>query len=537
MSDSLIDLRNNYVSPSETIAAVDNVASDVLKHCPLVLIDVTTGYLCGGSERMHIFKCDPAFKKLVSSMTKKLDKEQIRNVVTGFLDYVMFSHVWEGQEPSFQDVTAVKSVWQLPQTPQNEKLRNFCKKTRNLKYRWAWSDTCCIDKLTNVILDRSLTSMYRWYENSAATLVLLVGMEHPSKPGDLPFSLWMTRAWTLQELLAPKVIVFYDSAWKPYLGETCANHKESPGIMQELADAIKISSGTIVAFHPDDLTVREKLRLASARNATVEEDIAYSLIGIFKSDVRPHYGEGYAAVGHLLDEIVTRSGEVTVLDWIGKSSPYNSCLPASLSVYNQAPHIPQALEGEEMEASTAQLRSVLARDEAVGFYASVSALPDATFVNRRLSLPCIVFRASSLRVHELRRSQKVYVAEVPGLARFVEFRTADDLMLQEPWRLVFVHPWIRRIRGPHSVVARGYEAGFNVAPVPTSSLFAVPVPQVDEYTQALRLIARLEQSFNALLLLQQLDGKYKRIAAEHEIIVEPKIPSLSDIRVDTLQVL
>ncbi|KIK18426.1 hypothetical protein PISMIDRAFT_109514, partial [Pisolithus microcarpus 441] len=248
-------------------------------------------------------------------MTRGADQERIHRVGTRFFGYVMFSHVWQGNEPSFQDVNSVESVWNLPNTTLGEKLQNFCKETRRLGHRWAWSDTCCIDKTTGPILNQSLTSMYKWYADSAATLVFIAGVAHPSKPGDLARSLWMTRAWTLQELLAPRVILFYDSEWKPYVGNTGYNHKESAEIMQELADAIRIPHGTIVSFSPGDLGVHEKLRLASTRNATVEEDVAYSLIGIFKSDIRPHYGEGADALGHLLEEIVTRFGEITVLAW------------------------------------------------------------------------------------------------------------------------------------------------------------------------------------------------------------------------------
>ncbi|KIO03166.1 hypothetical protein M404DRAFT_27440, partial [Pisolithus tinctorius Marx 270] len=210
---------------------------------------------------------------------KEVDEEWIQRVVAGFFGYVMFSHTWQGSEPTFQDVKQIesKSVWGLPDTLLNKKLHNFCKATRKLGYNWARSDTCCIDKSTSSILNQSLTSMYKWYANSAATLVFLAGVAHPSKPGDLSRSLWMTRAWTLQELLSPTIIFFYDAEWKLYLGDTSANHKESE-IMQELADAINIPPGTIAAFSPDDLGVREKLRLASTRNATIDEDAAYSLI-------------------------------------------------------------------------------------------------------------------------------------------------------------------------------------------------------------------------------------------------------------------
>ena len=110
-----------------------------------------------------------------------------------------------------------------------------------------------------------------------------------------------------------------------------ANHKESPAIKEELAHAMGVAPETITNFWPEYLAVREKPRLASTRNATVEEDIAYSLIGIFSSDIAPRYGLGKTAFGQLLENIVTRSGDVTVIAWTGKSLPYNSALPDSLA--------------------------------------------------------------------------------------------------------------------------------------------------------------------------------------------------------------
>ncbi|KAI6022663.1 hypothetical protein EDC04DRAFT_3143649 [Pisolithus marmoratus] len=524
-------LRKNYISPSETIAVIDSIIRGILESCPLVVIDVSTGFLCDRSERTRIFKASAMFKELVSSMTREPDDERIRRVVVIFFGYVMFSHAWQGNEPLYQDVKEAKSVWNLPDTPLNEKLRSFCKQARRLGHNWAWSDTCCIDKTTSTILNQSLTSMYKWYADSAATIVFLAGVVHPTKLGDLTLSFWMTRAWTLQELLAPKVIFFYDSEWKLYLGDTGANHKESREIMQELADAIKIPRGTIVTFSPDDLGAREKLRLASTRNATVKEDSAYSLIGIFKSDIRPHYGEAADALGHLLEEIVARSGEVTVLAWSGKSSSYNSCLPASVSVYSQSPYNPPSLKGEEMETCITQLRGKLLQQVILDIYDQITSLPPARFATRRLHLPCIIFPVRRL-VRELREgNEKLYHARVSGLGN-VEFTTADNLALHEPHKFVFVHPWIRHIRGPSSgIVWEGdlesdtdsdSDLYFDAASdqgVQPSPLEAVCTPQVDDYTRALEMIVRLGQPFNALLLVQQPNGEYNRVAAENEIVV------------------
>ncbi|KAF8556822.1 hypothetical protein OG21DRAFT_1482737 [Imleria badia] len=336
--------------------------------------------------------------------------------------------------------------------------------------------------------------------------------------------------------------------------------------MQELADAIGIARETILAFNPDDLSVREKLRLASTRNATVEEDVAYSLTGIFKSDIRPHYGEGEAALGHLLEEIVARSGDVTVLVWTGKSSPYNNCLPATLAVYSQSlwdvgqsiiiarvancfpPLEPplmatfpaaaillftkcslhrqdkktqcdallekdhslvaeEPIEDAKMDARVAALRNSLPRADAMLIHDHVTRLPPARFANRRLHLP--------------------------------------SLSRPEPRKLILVHPWIRDLRDPldgftWNSVLDSDESESDPDSSPSSPSYTLPVAKMDDYTRALRLVVRLRQPFHALLLQQQPNGEFKRVAAEHGLIVpghERQIDLSRDIHVDVVEVL
>lgn len=50
-------------------------------------------------------------------------------------------------------------------------------------------------------------------------------------------------------------------------------------------------------------------------------------------------------------------------------------------------------------------------------------------------------------------------------------------------------------------------------------LHAVPAPQIDSYSRALQMIARLGQPFSALLLVRQPDGEFKRVAVDEEIII------------------
>ncbi|KAF8555608.1 hypothetical protein OG21DRAFT_1483747 [Imleria badia] len=551
-------LRENYTTPRETIAAIDAAIHEIFSLCPLVLIDVTTGRLCNAQERIQMFKSEPLFKKLFSetAMTKIVDRAHIRQSVAKYFKWSMFSHTWEGKEPTFKDVNLVVSVWELDESPLNKKLRQFCMTVHEDGYRWAWSDTCCIDKDTSAILSQSLIAMYSWYEKAAETLVYLADVLSSAEFGDLALtkSRWMTRAWTLQELLASKVVRFYTRDWKLYLNDTHVNHKESPSIKHELAKAMGVAPETITSFQPVDLGVREKLRLASTRNATVEEDIAYSLIGIFSSDIVPRYGLGKTALGHLLENIVARTGDVTVIAWSGKSLPYNSALPASLAVYSQIPYGPSPMVDNELDTRVEKLRTQLALQDALSFYYRLSQLPRATFSNRCLQLPCIAFYVTKIGAQELDSSRGNLYRAAMSLLGNVEFRTADVMPLTRPRKLVFVHPWLRDLRDTidgflsddgqeteSDIGSEESEAGSDAThdpSVPTSALHAEPSARVDACTQALRLVARLGCPFNALLLEQQSNGQYKRVAAEHEIIV-PGVPyktNFKDIRAKVLEI-
>ena len=479
----------------------------------------------------------------------KLNPKHIRKCVAEYFKWTMFSHTWEGEEPTFQEVNLVDSVQNLDGSPLHEKLRRFCETAHEGDGRWVWSDTCCIDKTTSAILSQSLTSMYGWYEEAAETLVYLADVLSSAELGALSKSRWMTRAWTLQELLGARVIRFYTSDWKLYLNDKHKNHKESPAIKEELALAMGVAPETITSFRPESLGVREKLRLASNRSATVEEDIAYSLIGIFSSDIAPRYGLGKAALGQLLENIVARTGDVTVINWTGKSLPYNSALPASLAVYSKTPYHPQPMEVDELNRCVEQLRAGLEPHATLGLYYDIIKLPRARFSNRCLQLPCIVFPVTRIGVQELGDSQGVlYRATVPLLDK-VEFRTADVMPLKRPRKLVFVHPWLHDLCDLNESVSDGggSEAGSNGdsddgtddTSAPASPESAEPLARVDSSTQALRLIAHLGRRFNALLLEQQSNKQYKRVATEHEIIVRGILSQMDpkDIQAKVLEII
>ena len=204
---------------------------------PPVLINTETGHLCDQHQRSDEFEGDPKFKELVASMTTGLDKSRITQTVQHYFQYATFSHTWEGAEPLFHDVVH-ESIHKLAASPTVLKLTMFCATAREAGLRWAWSDTCCINKTDSSVLQESLTSMFQWYHQAALTVVHLKGVPSDSELGALERCLWNTRAWTLQEFFASRVIHFYTEDWKPYLPQGCVyNHKDSSAVMGEMAAA------------------------------------------------------------------------------------------------------------------------------------------------------------------------------------------------------------------------------------------------------------------------------------------------------------
>jgi len=126
--------------------------------------------------------------------------------------YTVLSHRWSDEEVSFTDVQTGILPDKAP-TSGRKKLEDFLDHSRNeYGIELGWADTCCIDKTNSSELDESIRSMFRWYEKSSVCLVHL-GETHTFE--DLEHDVWFTRGWTLQELLAPKRIRFYNTDWVP----------------------------------------------------------------------------------------------------------------------------------------------------------------------------------------------------------------------------------------------------------------------------------------------------------------------------------
>ncbi|KAF8125301.1 hypothetical protein EV363DRAFT_1351347 [Boletus edulis] len=529
-------LHRYYINPTNTRMVIRRAVQQAIRDSPRVLINTTSGQLLDKSEQAASFESLPVFKKLISSMTTIIDHTRIEHDVTQYYRYAMFSHEREDNEPLFEKVIRV-IVYNLEDSPTNNKLKMFCKIVQDAGLHWAWSDTCCINREDDFVLQEALVAMFRWYQGSVLTLVLLRGVRSPSRRGDLIRSIWNTRPWTLLEYRASEVVLFYNEDWTLYMNLDIPNHKESPEILSEMEEATGISTRALTALQPGLDNIREKLRLVSRRETTFVEDEAYSLLGIFSVSLPVVYGDGDQALGRLLAQVLTSSGDTSILAWTGRSGSFNSCLPGRIHVFSQLPtsHIPPSMTGTDMETITATLRaSSLNLTFVMNLCERLQELPAPSFLGKWMKLACIAFGLGPLSISRT-GSEQVFRAQTTTLG-IVEISTAEDLTQLDS--LVLVHPWIDFLLGRQSV---GKTISDEETDDETSSESepSLPPPPMDRHTAAFQLIARLRQPFGALLLTstrQDVVG-YRRVASESLITVQVQEDMPLDDLMDSIRIL
>ena len=92
------------------------------------------------------------------------------------------------------------------------KIRATCRQALRGKIDSVWIHTYRIDKSSSAELSESINSMFQYYKNSVVCYAFLSNLD-PAVEMDagLQKCRWLTRGWTLQELVAPKELRFYDS--------------------------------------------------------------------------------------------------------------------------------------------------------------------------------------------------------------------------------------------------------------------------------------------------------------------------------------
>jgi tetratricopeptide (TPR) repeat protein len=126
--------------------------------------------------------------------------------------------------------------------------------------------------------------MFRWYHDAAKCYVYLPDVSI-SDEQSFHTSRWFTRGWTLQELLAPRVVEFF-SIEEQRLGDRISRTEHICSITGISATALQ-ERCDLTTF-----TVDERLSWAKNRSTKRSEDAAYSLLGLFGIYIPLIYGEG-----------------------------------------------------------------------------------------------------------------------------------------------------------------------------------------------------------------------------------------------------
>ena len=124
------------------------------------------------------------------------------------------------------------------------------------------------------------------------------------------------------------------------------------------------------------------------------------IIRIFGIHLPVIYGERKQnPLGRLLHDIVARLEDITALDWVGRPSELNSCLPADITSYKSPPH-PRtllSLSEDKIEASVCSLPNAGVVELASALYTLLDNLCARRFANSRLQLPSIEFSITEVQ--------------------------------------------------------------------------------------------------------------------------------------------
>ena len=222
--------------------------------------------------------------------------------------YAILSHRWGDKETSYQEYMNV-----APEERSSfAKIRGLCTLASSRGWEWVWIDTCCIDKKSSAELSEAINSMYNWYRKSVECYVYLCDVEWNSQDMDKSLrefqrSVWFTRGWTLQELLAPGRVLFFDRHWKG-IGD-------KHNLSNEISTITGISLQSLLSKNRPEESVAIVMSWASKRVTSRVEDTAYCLMGLFDVNMPLLYGEGEKAFERLQLAIIQATSDESIFAW------------------------------------------------------------------------------------------------------------------------------------------------------------------------------------------------------------------------------
>jgi hypothetical protein len=300
-------------------------------------------------DRQLAFEITRAFTKmrLLNTTTFELhfgDQEYFKSQ-----GYAILSHRWVGAEITFDQIqkhaAELRTVGEKEKQSssfQLDKIRGACATAHQLGFTWIWIDNCCINKASATEESESINSMFKWYRDAQVCITYLsdVRLGAPSGPPsyeatkaasegksliathnhekEVPSmfrsvssqspSEWFSRGWTLQELLAPREMRFYDSVWT-YMGTKTS-------LAHEIENVTGIEIQYLIGSrHFRKASIATKMSWQAGRTTARIEDIAYSMLGLFNIMMVPQYGEGQRAFMRLQHQLQSMQPDESLFAW------------------------------------------------------------------------------------------------------------------------------------------------------------------------------------------------------------------------------
>jgi hypothetical protein len=207
--------------------------------------------------------------------------------------YAILSHTWGSNE---DEVTFLALQNNEAKSIRGYNKLIFCsEQAAKDDLEFFWVDTCCIDKSSSTELSEAINSMFKWYQKAEKCYVLLSDVhidplvEKVSQEEwayIFPHSRWFQRGWTLQEMLAPRVVEFFSN--------TGTRLGDKVTLLQALHHTTQVPVLALQGSPLSQFSIDDRISWMEGRQTKREEDAAYSLLGLLGVHMPLLYGEGQA---------------------------------------------------------------------------------------------------------------------------------------------------------------------------------------------------------------------------------------------------
>lgn len=167
----------------------------------------------------------------------------------------------------------------------------------------------------------------------------------------LASSRWISRGWTLQELIAPQSVIFFNRHWDRVGNRSDLSRSlyNATGIPQNI---LKNAGWYANSQSLQNIPICKRMSWAAGRKTSRVEDAAYCLMGLFGVNMPLLYGEGHKAFIRLQEEIMRRSNDMTIFAWEAAASDYGKSIRGE-QILGLLARSPDAFAGSDFDFTRA----------------------------------------------------------------------------------------------------------------------------------------------------------------------------------------